>query len=706
MNRFLPLILAALAFPCIPSRAADEQRIDREALVTRRNPVLHQLDATSPLSVGNGEFAFTADVTGLQTFTEPYEKETPLCTQSQWGWHSAPNPEGYSMERYKYSMYESHGRQVGYANHKNGDPAGTWLRNNPHRMHLGRIALQLTKRSGEAATPQDLSAIEQKLDLYRGSLHSEFQFDGEKVRVETICHPERDLIAVRIESPLVGDGRLKVELSFPYPSPKKTAADWTQPGAHTTTLAQPQKGRADFTRVIDDTHSFATAVWKTPASIAAGEPHHFVLAPNKKEGALEFVCAFAPKAIAGDLPDFSATKAGAEKHWNEFWTRGAAIDFSHCTDPRAQELERRVVLSQYLTAIQCAGSLPPQETGLTFNSWNGKFHLEMHWWHEAQFALWNRIDLLEKSLPYYNAILPVAQANAKRQGYAGARWPKMADPAGNDSPSPIGPFLIWQQPHPIYYAELCWRAHPGQRTLEAQKDVVFQTAEFMASYAALENDRYVLGPPLQLAQERFPKDTTMNGTFELAYWRWALETAQKWKERLHLPREENWDHVLAKLSPLPVKDGLYVAAETAPDTFEKFMTDHPSMLGALGFLPGPGVDSETMRATLHKVLADWHWDDTWGWDCPMVAMTAARLGEPETAVSMLLRDTPKNGYRLNGHNPQAREDLPIYLPGNGALLAAVAMMAGGWDGTPGKDAPGFPKDGKWNVRAEGFAPMP
>jgi hypothetical protein len=47
------------------------------------------------------------------------------------------------------------------------------------------------------------------------------------------------------------------------------------------------------------------------------------------------------------------------------------VDLSGSRDPRAMELERRIVLSQYQTAIQCAGSLPPQETGLTCNSWFG-----------------------------------------------------------------------------------------------------------------------------------------------------------------------------------------------------------------------------------------------------------------------------------------------------------------------------------------------
>jgi hypothetical protein len=42
--------------------------IDRQALVRWHNPVVTRFDPFSALSVGNGELAFTADVTGLQTF--------------------------------------------------------------------------------------------------------------------------------------------------------------------------------------------------------------------------------------------------------------------------------------------------------------------------------------------------------------------------------------------------------------------------------------------------------------------------------------------------------------------------------------------------------------------------------------------------------------------------------------------------------------
>ena len=125
------------------------------------------------------------------------------------------------------------------------------------------------------------------------------------------------------------------------------------------------------------------------------------------------------------------------------------------------------------------------------------------------------------------------------------------------------------------------------------------------------------------------------------------------------------------------------------------------MLAALGVLNGEMVDRETMRRTLKKVMADWDWPETWGWDYPMTAMTAARLREPAIAIDALLLDTPKNKYLPNGHNYQ-RPNLPLYLPGNGGLLYAIALMVNGWKGASSRKAPGFPADGSWSVRSEGF----
>src|SRR5207237_1095585 len=161
-----------------------------------------------------------------------------------------------------------------------------------------------------------------------------------------------------------------------------------------------------------------------------------------------------------------------------------------------------------------------------------------------------------------------------------------------------------------------------------------------------------------------------------------------WRKRLGMKRLSKWDFLLRRLSLLPVREGVYLAHENCPQTYTERNRDHPSMLAALGFLPGDGVSFETMRRTLHKTLQVWNWDETWGWDYPLTALTAARLGERKIAIDALLMTTGKNRYLANGHNYQ-RPNLPCYLPGNGGLLYAIAMMAGGWKGAPNKNAPGF-----------------
>jgi hypothetical protein len=207
--------------------------------------------------------------------------------------------------------------------------------------------------------------------------------------------------------------------------------------------------------------------------------------------------------------------------------------------------------------------------------------------------------------------------------------------------------------------------------------------------------RYDLGPPVIPAQENHPARDTWNPTFELEYWHFALGVAVEWSKRLGTKPNPQWEEVRAKLAPLPVAESVYLAHENAPQTYTERNKDHPSMLAALGMLPGAMVDRETMRRTLKRVMKDWNWAETWGWDYPMAAMTAARLGEADLAIDLLLLDSPKNKYGVNGHNFQ-RPGLPLYLPGNGGLLAAIAVMAK-------HDA--FPK-GKWDVRHEGLRGLP
>jgi hypothetical protein len=140
------------------------------------------------------------------------------------------------------------------------------------------------------------------------------------------------------------------------------------------------------------------------------------------------------------------------------------------------------------------------------------------------------------------------------------------------------------------------------------------------------------------------------------------------------------------------------------------------MLAALGLLPAQATDREAMGRTLDAVLEDWDLRQTWGWDFPLMAMTAARLHRPQQAIDLLFHDAANNRFGISGMTPRMhleqkegaatyRRAAATYFPSNGSLLLAVALMAAGWDGETAA-LPGFPKDSTWNVRSEGVRPLP
>ena len=110
---------------------------------------------------------------------------------------------------------------------------------------------------------------------------------------------------------------------------------------------------------------------------------------------------------------------------------------------------------------------------------------------------------------------------------------KMTDPWVGEAPSGVGSFLIWQQPHLIYLAELLYRANPTPALLQKYARLVDETAEFMGDFADYDkqNDRYILRGCIA-AQETLPAATTINPPFELSQWHCALQIAQTRRERL------------------------------------------------------------------------------------------------------------------------------------------------------------------------------
>ncbi|MCX6225398.1 MAG: hypothetical protein NTV01_11735 [Bacteroidia bacterium] len=665
--------------------------IRRKALVERHS--IQTSDVSQILALGNGEFCVGVDGTGMQTFGGNI--------MAHWAWHSFPLPEGATMADVPETGTIETGKLVGEMKHASArQDVSDWMFQSPHRFSFCRF--RLTNATGKIVTMEEVKNTQRTLDLWRGIQTAEYSIGGHPVKVQTVVHPDMDEVAVRIESDLISTGELAVELEFPYPlgSVANEGQDpwygnWDEDSKHNTQVTR-TKTRADFLRSMDQTVYHASWSWSDPAASFEGSArsHTFRLSGAKGSRSLDFVCSFSLKK-PGELPGFDQVKKASAGNWENYWLSGGAIDLSGSKDPRWKELERRVVLSQYLMGTQSAGSWPPAEMALMGgDAWSSQFHMEMVWWHLAHYGLWDRWDKAAKALGCYESFLPVAIKLARQFDYKGAKWGKQVGPEGRTAPWGPTYILSWQQPHPIFFAELEYRLTPTMATLKKWEFIVNETAEYLADFPVLKADGKYHLTPIRTANENGNGD---DPAFESAYWRWALAKAQEWRERLGLEPIEKWNTVLENLAPLPESDGAYLFCNNWTDSYTKLNKGHPDPLGVCAFLPlTKFVDAGIARQTVEKVFKTWKWENTWGWDFPWAAMAAARVGRPDLAIEALLNESKQNGFTVNGINEG------WYFPGNGGLLYAVAMMAAGWDGGPDKNAPGFPDNGQWVVKWDGL----
>ncbi|RLL98695.1 hypothetical protein CFD26_107469 [Aspergillus turcosus] len=553
----------------------------------------------------------------------------------------------------------THGRNASY---DIPDPhlpqASQWLISNPNRINLGRIGLQY---KNEFLTASQISEV-----------------DGQLVKVVTQGDFESDSAVFEIQSDLLSSGDLTVGLDFPYPP------------IHST------KYKCE---VFVGSYDFAQNHTTSILSCASNETHRYTLAPSSSS-TLKFTANFAPDKQVPDSP--TAIQRQNPIDWKKYWTRGGFVDLTASSNPKVDELQRRIILSLY------------HESGLMNNGWYGKFHMEMVVWHNAHWATWGRQEHFDNIFPaLYETLLSSSLARAKSMGWDGARWPKMTDiETGVSSPGGINGLLMWQQPHPMYLATLAYQASPTRKTLERWDPILTATADYMASYPWKNETSgyYDLGPPAYGVTENTPPTQSLNLAYEVAYWRYGLDVARSWKRKLGQRVPNAWTIVAENLAPPPQVDGLYAVYQGLNSSWwsdTSLIGDPRSLIMLQGILPDtPAVDAKVALATAKKVWEVWTDDKIRGWGRPVLAINAARVGSPERAIGHLTAYDywifDDAGFAVRGGDGGTP---PPFMPGNAGFLYAVAYMAAGWNGSH-DDTPGFPSDGSWVVKHEGLRKAP
>lgn len=98
----------------------------------------------------------------------------------------------------------------------------------------------LLKAEGKTLSEDELSEPRQQLNVWEGTLESRFKLSGSPVEITTLCHPDKDELAYRLQSPLFSEKKLGVRICFPFPSVAfgKEPAVWDVEDGHRSRITE------------------------------------------------------------------------------------------------------------------------------------------------------------------------------------------------------------------------------------------------------------------------------------------------------------------------------------------------------------------------------------------------------------------------------------------------------------------------------------
>lgn len=584
--------------------------------IIKYNLKFNHIDSKNPVTIGNGDFAITLDQTGTQSLYETY-KDIPLSTMSNknWFYKDKKNIKPSYVDGKDYMLFNL-----------DNDPNYQINRQYPFKYSFMQILLYDNDKLIDINNIKD---VKQELDLYKGIVTSSFNYKEKINKTISFIYQDHDEFNFKLQS-----DNLNLALKFNYPS-------YTKNGYRLDILPNVLVKEDRITLLYDDKNSLS-----------------FKLKSSSNYQIVENTLIFDDNNVSFSLA-LDEIKEG--KLLDEFWKcdNGIIID--------NEELVKKMVLSKYLLHVNSTGIYPPQESGLTYNCWNSKFHLEMHLIHSLWNIYNNHVGDLVKSFDYYLSIMPSSLKRASLNGYKGLRFPKMTGPDGEDSPSNIGPLLIWQAPHILFMLQEIYYLYNKENIIKKYEPLISGTIDFMISFLTLKDSKYQMLDPLLEACESIPLDRCQNPSFELEYWRYTLERQPKIDTVLYGHQRYDYLDITSKIITPKEDDGIYLKTYGVIDKYDLYK-DHPTEGFLMSFFKSKIVDKEKMVKTIDYILKNMDLSSYWGWDFPFLGLSLLNCGEIEKSIEVTQLNTINNQHLYNGYNTSPRDDLKAYLPGNGAFL--------------------------------------
>ena len=303
-----PIYLLFLILLLSLSSCRNSSKTDRYAIVTSFNIENSVIDSMFSLSVGNGEFKFAVDVTGLQTFSEFYSHGNFLRTKSY------------------------------------------WYKSNPSGNQLGLIGLLILNEDGKEISIKDISNPVQKLDLWTGEIDSKFYIKGVPVHLQTVCHPDYDMISVKIISGLIGKKRLKIKINFPEEASSVSGYNSNYPDKPVSVIL-PDTNNITFFRSRFNNSEYSVILWRNNADLQEINKQQYYLEPDRADTVYSFSCQYLNDPGKGRIQTFGETETASRKSWGRFWNNLDDFYFRGGSGLKSYDFSRDKILTLYLNKI-------------------------------------------------------------------------------------------------------------------------------------------------------------------------------------------------------------------------------------------------------------------------------------------------------------------------------------------------------------------
>ena len=263
--RFIPLLIFIL------TGCRDSQKSLRE-LVSENSIEVPGTGKPHNILLGNGRFIFIPDLTGLQSSDCTLGTSSIIHTGTDEKAHAIPN-----------------------------------------------VCMVVFGEDGKRLSVNEFKRPLQNLNLWTAELKSRFEADGVPVSVQTVCHPDYDMISVRIVSGLLMRHRIMINI-------KMNGENFTSPNDN-----QFAGGRVGF-NVMSDSQNVAMVkyapdgldhyllLWKNSAELTLSGNHELRIDPVKIDSVYSFSFLFMEDTENGRVQNFGETLFASSKSWEKYWT--------------------------------------------------------------------------------------------------------------------------------------------------------------------------------------------------------------------------------------------------------------------------------------------------------------------------------------------------------------------------------------------------